>query len=132
MSKIWPVERVLYAYMTNLAKLERLQRERGRIISVQGLQMDTNAGMGVAAPVERCFEQVQSLDRQIDALKELTIPVTRLVKDLPDDLLYLLDSHYFRKRGWGEVWRRKGWSRWAGWRRKKELLRVAEEYLGPA
>ena len=132
MSKIWPVERVLYSYMTNLGKLERLQRERARIMSVHGMQMEPNVGGAVVAPVERAFDELQRVDREIEETKILTVPVTRLIRDLPDELLYLLDSHYFKRRGWGEVWRKKGWSRWAGWRRKKELLRVAEEYLGPA
>ena len=124
------IERILYSYFPNLGKIERLRRERAKLMSVHGMQMEQNVGNVIVAPVERYLHEVEQLDRQIEDLERVVIPVTRMIRDLPEELLYLLNQHYFKRKGWGEVWRRRGWSRWAGWRRKKELLRIAEEYLG--
>lgn len=125
------VERILYTYFENLGKIERIQREIKKLMSVHGMQMEKNVGDTVIDPVARRMERLESLEIELQELEAVTVPVTRLIRDLPEELLYLLHQHYFRRKAWGEVWRRKGWSRWTGWRRKKELLRVAEEYLGP-
>ena len=89
-------------------------------------------GNVIVDPVSRRMDDVERMERELEELRDKVRPVTQLIRDLPDDLLYLLEGHYFRKRGWGELWRRKGWSRWTGWRRKKELLRIAEEYVSAA
>lgn len=126
------VEKVLYAYFENLAKQERIQKELKKLMSVHGMQMERNVGDVVVDPVSRRMEQVERLEAELEEVKRWTVPITRLIRDLPEELLYLLNGHYFKQKGWGELWRKKGWSRWAGWRRKKELLRRAEEYLGAA
>ncbi|MBQ9526888.1 MAG: hypothetical protein IJR68_04690 [Fretibacterium sp.] len=124
------IEKVLYSYFENLGKMERIQRDISRLASVHGLQMEKNVGDVIVDPVARRMDHVEKLESELEELKRWTVPVTRLVRDLPDELLYVLDQGYFRRRPWMEIWRRKGWSRWAGWRRKKELLRMAEKYIG--
>ena len=123
------VEKVLYSYFADLAKIERLKRDIARLISVHGAQMELNVGNVIVDPVARRMDDVERMEKELGELKERVRPVTQLVRDLPDELLYLLDGHYFRKKGWGMLWRRKGWSRITGGRRKKELLRLAEEYV---
>lgn len=125
------VERILYAYFENLGKMERIQREIKKLMSVHGMQVGKKGGDVVGDPVARRMERIESLEWELQELEAVTVPVTRLIRDLPEELLYLLNQHYFKRKAWGEIWRRKGWHRQTGWRRKKELLRVAEEYLGP-
>ena len=123
------VEKILYSYFENLAKQERIQKELKKLMSVHGMQMEKNVGDVIVDPVARRMDEVERLEAELKKIERWTVPVTRLVRDLPEELLYLLNGHYFRRQQWKALRRKKGWSEAKCWRKKKELLRVAEEYL---
>ena len=123
------IERILYAYFENLAKMERIQREIKKLMSVHGMQMEKNVGDVVIDPVARRMDEVERLEMELEKLKNVTLPVTKLIRDLPDELLYVLDKRYFKRKPWKTMRREKGWSEATMWRRKKDLLRAAGEYL---
>lgn len=127
---IQPVEKHLYTYFENLALIERLEKEIENTLSVYGQNLQPQTTAGSKSPVEKRFELVQPMQRQVEKIKREIEPVMLLIRDLPLELTDLFYMHYYRKIRWLDIAKIRKISRITLWRRKNRLLKLAKKYLG--
>jgi len=144
---ILEVEECLRNYPANFARIEVLQKD----LHVLRLRGDVQAQNYVnirngdsktthSDPVFDFVRQIEKLEREIEGLKRITDPLTKMIQDLKtpyateqslnSDFIKILGLDYFGRNPVANILEATGWSRAGFFRKKKQLQELARSYLG--
>lgn len=138
------VKRCLREYPENLKKIKRLKDDLiylEAMTDVTGQQyhkvfLKTNH----SDPVVKYIEKLEAVEEKIENLKRVTEPITQMIKNLTKfyslegslnfDLMKILELHFFKHISTEVAYDVLGWSRMSFFRKKDEVVRLAQKYLG--
>ena len=138
-------EKWLYGYKKNIACLEILRgdlqiKESGSDVHAQNYQSQFGVSGEPSSPVHSYLVSIETLRERIRYLERWTIPITKLIADLNSpytltgsrnvDLLQVLNFMYFGENPPKEVMNKLKIPDRTFTRRRRELVRVAIDYLG--
>ena len=121
--------------MKNQKKLNELREE---VLSVQSVHSQNYAGHvmnGVSEPVFEVVRKILTLEKKIEQLERDVNVVDSLRESLREEdmaehqMSLVLEYRYIRHMEVWAVMRRMSVTRSTYWRRQRELLRLAEEYV---
>ena len=141
------IEECLQDYPANLTRIEVLRRDlevlrastdvKGHMLSALG---ESRKKRAPSDPVHEYVAKIERLEFEIERLDRITMPITRMIKDLKspyalkgslnDDFIKVLGLYYFGRNTMDIVLKSGGWSRATFFRRKKELIKLTQDYLG--
>ena len=140
------IEECLQDYPANLSRIDVLRRD----LSVFRASTDVQAQNYSAAknapktkhsdPVHDFVAKIERFEKEIERLERITTPITRMIQDLKSpyalegslnsDFIKILGLHYFGRNPLPIVLESGNWSRATFFRKKKKLLKLAQDYLG--
>ena len=138
-------EKWLYGYMKNMACLEILRGDlavklSGSDVHAQSYQSPFGFSGEPSSPVHSYFVSIEALEFRISHLERWTKPITKLQADLNNpytlsgskntDLLQILNLMYFGENSPKKVMTELKISDRTFTRRRRELVRIAIDYLG--
>ena len=137
-------ERCLYEYQSNVARLEHLRARLAALYasSTAGVQSwEEQCGNGAAGdPVAVRQLKILTLEEEIGKLAQRTEPITRLKTDLEApyvlegspkfELARVMKLYYFGGNDRGQVAGKLGMEPRTLYRRRVELVRMAQYYMG--
>lgn len=138
-------EKWLYGYMKNMACLEILMEDlqvklSGSDVHAQSYQSPFGGSGEPSSPVHSYFVNIETLQERIKYLERWTAPITRLIADLNSsytlsgsknvDLLHILNLMYFGENQPKEIMIELKIPKRTFTRRRRELVRIAIDYLG--
>ena len=138
-------EKWLYEYMKNMACLEILRGDlelklSGSDVHAQNYQNPFGFSGEPSSPVHSYLMSIETLETRIKHLERWTNPITKLVADLNNpytlsgskntDLLKILNFMYFGENPPKQVMSELKISDRTFTRRRRELVRIAIDYLG--
>lgn len=138
------VEKCLYDYPKNTAKIEMLKNELQALRSsgdVQGISYDAKNNIHGAHsdPVSQHYQNIESMEIKIYRLSRHTEPVRKMLEAL--DSPYALDGSrnaeykkilelfYWGGNSVRDILNHLGWSKTSFYVRRQGLLKMAEEYF---
>ena len=138
-------EKWLYGYMKNMACLEILRGDlelklSGSDVHAQNYQTPFGFSGEPSSPVHSYIVSIETLEARIKHLERWTKPITKLIADLNNpytlsgskntDLLQILNLMYFGENPPKEVMTELKIPDRTFTRRRRELVRIAIDYLG--
>ena len=144
---ILEVEECLRNYPANLTRIEVLRKDlqvlraRGDV-QAQNYVKIYNSGSRTthSDPVFDFVRQIEKLEHEIERLKRITDPLTKMIQDLKtpyasnqslnSDFIKILGLDYFGRNPVVNILDVTGWSRAGFFRKKKQLQELARSYLG--
>ena len=141
------VNECLQDYPANLTRMNVLKKDLETLRSqtdvkaqnyVRVYQGDRDRTPG--DPVSEYVQKIEKLEKEIDTLRRITEPITRMIQDLKSpyalevslnsDFIKILGLHYFGRNPLPIILNTTGWSRASFFRKKKQLIKLAKSYLG--
>ena len=129
------IERCLYDYKANVAKLEMMQEELDDLMSLHGQSYEIFKSHGEADPVANAVNQRLKLEIKIKEIKRRIKPVEKLIEDLKGTSLRvrqmaeILRLRYFQHEDKTIIMEKLAVSSSTLWRRTNELIALAERYF---
>ncbi len=141
------VNECLQDYPSNLTRVDVLKRD----LEVLRMQTDvkvqnyvkvyqSNKDRTPTDPVSEYVQKIEKLEKEIERLKRITEPLTRMIQDLKSpysleaslnsDFIKILGLHFFGRNPLPIILSSTGWSRASFFRKKKQLINLARSYLG--
>lgn len=141
------VEECLQDYPANFSRVEVLKKDlqilraRGDVQAQNYVRIYNNDSRTTHSdPVANYFEEIQKKEEEIDRLKRITDPITKMIQDLKtpyaldsslnSDFIKILGLSYFGRNTVENILDSTGWSRASYFRKKKKLAELARSYLG--
>ena len=129
------VERVLWNYVPNVKNVEKYRALYGDLMSVRGQDYGAHAVNGVSDPVSEVAHRKIELEKKIRAAEREIQAVERLKDSLPPEeqntyqMCGILRKRYIEHKRADIVMRELGITKTTYYRRKKELIERAGEYV---
>lgn len=128
-------ERILWDYRKNVKKILELRAMLGGLMSVRGANYEAHTGGGVSEPVLEVVSRIlkaekrmASLERQVQVVEELALSL--VVEELDTHQMgQILKHRYILHMEPEAVMRKVGMTKPTYYRRSRELLKRAEEYV---
>ena len=141
------VDECLHNYPANLTRIEVLKKDlqvlraRGDVTAQNYLRIYNNDSKTTPSnPVVAHVEKIQRMEEEIERLKRVTDPITKMIQDLKtpyaldnslnSDMIKILGLTYFGRNPVATILEATGWSRAGFFRKKKQLTDLARSYLG--
>lgn len=141
------VEECLQDYPANFSRVEVLKKDlqilraRGDVQAQNYVRIYNNDSRTTHSdPVANYFEEIQKKEEEIDRLKRIIDPITKMIQDLKtpyaldsslnSDFIKILGLSYFGRNTVESILDSTGWSRASYFRKKKKLAELARSYLG--
>ena len=141
------VEDALQYYPAHLTRIEVLRKDlqvlraRGDVQVQNYVRVYQNdSKTNFSDPVVAHVEKIQKLEEEIEKLKRVTEPLTKMIQDLKSpyateqslnsDFIKILGLWYFGRNPLSTILDITGWSRAGFFRKKKQLHVLARNYLG--
>ena len=126
----------LWRYGYDVRRLEVLRRELSGLMSVRGHSYEAHSVNGVSDPVTEVVHRRMKVEKRISRIEERVLRVERLKEYLPLEgtetyqMREILRLRYRMHERVVDVMRKMGITKTTYWRRNRELLRLADKYLG--
>ena len=144
---IQEVDECLKSYPANFARIEVLQKDLQVLrangdVKAQNYVKIYNSDTRIthSNPVFDFVQQIERLEQEIEKLKRITEPLTKMIQDLKtpyasdqslnSDFLKIMGLFYFGRNPIANILDETGWSRAGFFRKKKQLQKLARSYLG--
>mgnify|MGYP007101887388 CR=1 FL=1 len=141
------VEECLQDYPANLTRIEVLKKDLevlralGDVKAQNYVKIYNNDSRTTPDdPVAQHVQKVMKLEEEIERLKRVTEPLTKMIQDLKSpyaldkslnsDFIKILGLSYFGRNQTPIILDATGWSRAGFFRKKKQLAELARSYLG--
>ena len=141
------VDECLQYYPANITRIGVLQKDlqilraRGDVQAQNYVKIYNNDSRTTPSdPVAEYVYQIQRIEAEIERLKRITEPLTKMIQDLKtpyatdawlnSDFIKILGIHYFGRNPLTGILDATGWSRAGFFRKKKQLSELARSYLG--
>lgn len=136
-------EKCLYEYKKNLARREILlddlrALQKSGDVKAQQYVFNFSIRGAHSDPVEAHYMRIENLEKQIENLRRITEPITKMLRDLrgasfsnrKKAMLLILELYYFKGCPIEYVARKIRYGRSLFFELKRELVYLAMEYLG--
>ena len=126
----------LWRYGYDVRRLEVLRRELSGLMSVRGHSYEAHSVNGVSDPVNEVVHRRLKVEKRISRIEERVLRVERLKEYLPLEgtetyqMREIVRLRYRMHERVVDVMRKMGITKTTYWRRNRELLRLADKYLG--
>ena len=128
-------ERILWNYRKNVKKMTETRAMLSSLMSVRGANYEAHTGGGVSEPVFEVVSRIlkaekrlAGLERQVQAVEELALSL--VVEELDTHQMgQILKHRYILHMEPEAVMRKVGMTKPTYYRRSRELLKRAEEYM---
>ncbi len=134
-------------YPANLTRIDVLKKDlevlraqsdvKGQIYDRVYQSQDNRS---LSDPVSEYVQRLEKCEKDIQRLIRITEPITRMIQDLKSpyslkpslnsDFIKILGLHYFGRNPVSITLSTTGWSRASFFRKKKQLIKLAQTYLG--
>lgn len=137
-------EHCLYNYRDNLARLETIKMDIDALNAAASVKVQSYGGTGtgngeIHDPVSERLERIQAAQDKRQRIERITLPLTRLYKELSDcdvganayiyGLVDIFRLYYILGNVWGDVADKLNVGRSVFFKRKARLVGIAANYL---